>query len=210
MYNLFSVRPLNSPRRIEIHVSKPCPNQIELPEAQRAVSWRPKTAAIYLGIRAGLFYPFAEPAQHFLAINAFAAIKSGNALQHLRFQFFKGLGRAGHVRSMVFLETAQTRADNFTGSLIQAALDFSFHKLCQFRRKRYVHMESSIKFISPIFYRITGTSQFLLFVKLSKANLCKGSFLPFDSCDRLIKTIARTTCAQHHNPMFRPQCFPAC
>jgi len=87
---------------------------------------------IYLGIRAGFFffYPFAESAKHALAINAFATIKAVKALQQLRFQFLKGLGRLGQTRGLVFLETAETGADNFTGSLIQAALDFFFHKLC--------------------------------------------------------------------------------
>src|SRR5580700_4049589 len=88
---------------------------------------------INLGIRAGFFHPFAESAKHALAINAFAPVKAVNALQQLRFQFLKGLGRLGQARGLVFLETAQTSADNFTGGLIQTALDFFFHKLCQFR-----------------------------------------------------------------------------
>jgi len=85
---------------------------------------------MYSGIRTGFFYPFAESAKHFLAINAFAPIKAVNALQQLRFQFLKCLGRLGQSRDLVFPETAETGADNFTGSLIQAALDFFFHKLC--------------------------------------------------------------------------------
>jgi hypothetical protein len=39
-----------------------------------------------LGIRAGFFYPFAEPAKHFLTVNAFAAVKAVKALQQLGFQ----------------------------------------------------------------------------------------------------------------------------
>src|SRR5271165_2184561 len=76
---------------------------------------------IYLGIRAGCFYPFAESAKHFLAINAFAAVKAVNALQQLRFQFLKRLWGLGQTRGLVFLETAEAGADNFTGGLIQAA-----------------------------------------------------------------------------------------
>src|ERR1700723_1513384 len=52
---------------------------------------------MYLGIRAGFFHPFAEPAKHFLAITAFATVEAINALQQLRFQFPKGLRRAGQA-----------------------------------------------------------------------------------------------------------------
>lgn len=38
-----------------------------------------------LGIRTGCFYPFAEPAKQFLAVNAFAPFKPVNALQQLGF-----------------------------------------------------------------------------------------------------------------------------
>ena len=89
---------------------------------------------IYLGIRAGFFYPFAESAKDFLAVNTFATVKAVNALQQLRFQFLKGLGCLRQARGLVFLETAETGADNLAGSLIQTALDLVFHKLCQFRR----------------------------------------------------------------------------
>jgi len=86
-----------------------------------------------LGIRAGFFYPFAEPTKHFLTVNAFAPVKAGDALQQLRFQFMKGLGGLGQAGGLVFLKTAETGANNFTGRLIQPALDLVFHKLCQFR-----------------------------------------------------------------------------
>jgi len=61
---------------------------------------------MYSGIRAGFFYPFAEPAKHLLAINASATVKAVNALQQLRFQFLNGPGRLGQTRGLVFLETA--------------------------------------------------------------------------------------------------------
>src|SRR5580693_431064 len=70
---------------------------------------------INLGIRAGFFYPFTKSAKHCLAVNAFATVKAVNTLQLLRFQFFKGLGCLGQTRGLVFLETAETGADNFTG-----------------------------------------------------------------------------------------------
>src|SRR5438445_10568347 len=87
---------------------------------------------IYFGIRSGFFffYPFAQSAKHALAINTFATVKAVEALQQLRFQFLKGLGRLRQACGLVILETAETGADNFTGGLIQAALDFFFHKLC--------------------------------------------------------------------------------
>jgi hypothetical protein len=69
-----------------------------------------------------------------LAVNAFATVKPVKALQQLGFQFLKGLGGLGQAGGLVFLETAETGADNFTRRLIQAALDLVFHKLCQFRR----------------------------------------------------------------------------
>jgi hypothetical protein len=51
--------------------------------------------------------------------------------------------------------------------LIKAALDFFFHKLCQFRRQRYIHKGISIKFTSRgIIPRITGMSQILLLDKI--------------------------------------------
>jgi len=98
--------------------------------------------------RGSLFYPFAEPAKHFLAVNAFAPVEAFNALQQLRFQFLKGPGRLRPACGLVVLETAETGADNFTGSLIKAALNFPFHKLCQFWRQRYIHDGNPIKFTS--------------------------------------------------------------
>jgi len=122
---------------------------------------------MYSGIRAGFFYPFAESAKHFLTINAFATVKAVNALQQLRFQFFKCFRRLGQTHDLVFLETAETGADDFTGGLIKPALDFFFHKLCQFRRQRYIHNGISIKFTSlGIIARITGMSQILLLDKI--------------------------------------------
>jgi hypothetical protein len=99
-----------------------------------------------LGIRTGFFYPLAESAKHSLAINAFAMVKAINALQQLRFQFLKGLRCLRQTRGLVFPETAETRANNFTGSLIQAALDFFFDKFCQFRRQRNIHNRNPIDF----------------------------------------------------------------
>jgi hypothetical protein len=83
-----------------------------------------------LGIRPGFFYPFAESAKHFLTVNTFAPVKAMNALQQLRFQFIKGLRGLGQAGGLVFLEAAETGTDNFTGRLVQAALDFFFDKLC--------------------------------------------------------------------------------
>jgi hypothetical protein len=85
--------------------------------------------------RTGFFDPFAEPAKHFLAVHAFATVKAADAFQQLRLQFLKGLGGLGSTGSLVFLEAAETGANNFTGSLIQTTLDFIFHELCQFRRQ---------------------------------------------------------------------------
>src|SRR5208282_2056906 len=70
---------------------------------------------IYSGIRAGFLYPCAESAKHGLTINAFATVKAFDALQQSRFQFFKRLGRLGQTHGVVFLETAQTGADDFAG-----------------------------------------------------------------------------------------------
>ena len=61
---------------------------------------------MYLGIRAGFFYPFAESAKHFLAVNALAPVKAVNALQQLRFQFPKGLGRLGQAGGLILFKTA--------------------------------------------------------------------------------------------------------
>jgi hypothetical protein len=49
------------------------------------------------GIRDGFFHPFAEPAKHSLAINAFAAVKAINAFQQLHFQFLNCFRRAGQA-----------------------------------------------------------------------------------------------------------------
>ena len=49
-----------------------------------------------------------------LAINALTPVKAVNALQQLRFQFLKRPGHLGQARCPVFLETAQTGADNLT------------------------------------------------------------------------------------------------
>jgi hypothetical protein len=68
----------------------------------------------------GVTHPLAKPAKHLHAVNAFATVKAVNTLEQLRFQFLKGLGRLGQARGLVFLETTETGADNFTGSLITA------------------------------------------------------------------------------------------
>ena len=84
--------------------------------------------------RGSLFYPFAEPAKHFLAVNAFAPVEAFNALQQLRFQFLKRPWRLGKARRLILLEPAETGADDFAGGLIETTLDFFFNKLCQFWR----------------------------------------------------------------------------
>jgi hypothetical protein len=105
-------------------------------------------ATVNLAIRAGFCYPFAKSAKHFLTINAFATVKAVEALQQLRFQFFKRFRRLWQMHGLVFLETAESGADDFTGGLIKTALNFFFHKLCQFWRQRYIHDGISIKFTS--------------------------------------------------------------
>ena len=61
-------------------------------------------------------------------------VKLVNAFQQTGLQFFKGFGRLGEARGLIFLKAAETGADDFTGGLIQTAPDFFFHKLFQFRR----------------------------------------------------------------------------
>ena len=74
--------------------------------------------------------PFAESAEHGFAVHAPASIQRADRLHQLRFQFVQGGRQADFT---LFLEPAQTGADDLAGGLIKAAVHFLRHEFFQFR-----------------------------------------------------------------------------
>jgi len=85
------------------------------------------------------FYPLAQPAKDFLAIDALAAFQCLNAMKQLRFEFLARLWQSGQAALLIFLEPSQTGTDDLAGGLVEAAADFLLDEAFEFGCERDVH-----------------------------------------------------------------------
>jgi hypothetical protein len=82
---------------------------------------------------------FAEPPEHFLTAHTLAGVQRFNRLQQLGFEFGQRGGHAHEPHVALFLETAQTGADDFAGGLVKAGADLLLNKFFKFWRQRNIH-----------------------------------------------------------------------
>jgi hypothetical protein len=71
----------------------------------------------------------------FPSINPLAGLERVDALEQLRFEFFRRSRHSRQTLLLIFSEPPQTGANDLTRSLVQTTADFLLHKAFQFWRE---------------------------------------------------------------------------